>query len=71
MILFMWQDALIGTGVALFVDVCSERMYTSAGPPLGSQASDQPSVGRTRCNYYSSSGALRGMVPYAVWQKAV
>ena len=40
MILFMWQDDIIG--VARFIDACSERMSTSAGPPMGGQASDQP-----------------------------
>jgi hypothetical protein len=40
MILSMWQDDIIG--VARFIDVCSEEVYTSAGPPLGDQASDQP-----------------------------
>ena len=24
------------------IDACSERVYTSAGPPVGDQASDQP-----------------------------
>ena len=40
MILFMWQDDIIG--VARFIDACLERVYTSAGPPMGDQASDQP-----------------------------
>ena len=40
MLLFMWQDDIIG--VARFIDACLERMYTSAGPPVGGQASDQP-----------------------------
>ena len=40
MILFMWQDDIIG--VARFIDACLERVYTSAGPPVGDQASDQP-----------------------------
>ena len=40
MILVMWQDDLLG--VAWFIDACSERVYTSAGPPVGDQASDQP-----------------------------
>ena len=40
MIIFMWQDDIIG--VALLIDACSERVYTSAGPPVGDQASDQP-----------------------------
>ena len=30
MILFMWQDDIIG--VARFMDACLERVYTSAGP---------------------------------------
>ena len=38
MILFMWQDDIIG--VARFIDVCLERVSTSAGPPMGDQASD-------------------------------
>ena len=40
MILFMWQDDIIG--VARFIDACLERVSTSAGPPVGDQASDQP-----------------------------
>ena len=40
MILFMWQGDIIG--VARFMDACVERVYTSADPPLGDQASDQP-----------------------------
>ena len=40
MILFMWQDDIIG--VARFVDACLERVSASAGPPVGDQASDQP-----------------------------
>ena len=40
MILFMRQDDIIG--VARFIDACLERVYTSAGPPVGDQASDQP-----------------------------
>ena len=40
MILFMWQDDIIG--VAQFIDACLERVFTSAAPPLGDQASDQP-----------------------------
>ena len=40
MTLFMWQDDIIG--VARFIDACLERVYTSAGPPVGDQASDQP-----------------------------
>ena len=40
MLLFMWQDDIIG--VARFIDACLERMSTSAGPPVGDQASDQP-----------------------------
>ena len=40
MILFMWQDDM--TGFAHFIDACLERVYTSAGPPVGYQVSDQP-----------------------------
>ena len=40
MILFMWQDDTID--VARFIGACLERVYTSAGPPAGDQASDQP-----------------------------
>jgi hypothetical protein len=40
MILIMWQDDVIG--VAQFVDACLGRVYTSAGPLVGDQASDQP-----------------------------
>ena len=40
MILFMWQDDIIG--VARFIDACLERVYTSTGPPVEDQASDQP-----------------------------
>ena len=29
-------------GVARFIDACLERVSTSAGPPVGDQASDQP-----------------------------
>ena len=36
----VWQVDI--TGVARFTDACSERVYTSAGPPVGDQASDQP-----------------------------
>ena len=42
MILSMWQEVIIG--VARFFDACSERVYTSAGPPMGDQASYQPSA---------------------------
>ena len=40
MILSMWQEDIIG--VARFIDACLERVPTSAGPPVGNQASDQP-----------------------------
>ena len=40
MILFMWQDDIVG--VARFIDACLERVYTSPGPPVEDQASDQP-----------------------------
>ena len=40
MIPFVWQDDIIG--VARFIDACLEREYTSAGPPMVDQASDQP-----------------------------
>ena len=53
MILFMWQDDIIG--VARFIDVCLETVYTSAGPPAEDKASDQPYVGWKRCNDSSSS----------------
>jgi hypothetical protein len=36
----MRQDETIG--VALFIDACLETVYTSAGPPLGDHALDQP-----------------------------
>lgn len=36
-------------GVARFVDACLKRLYTSAGPPVGDQASDQLRVGWRRC----------------------
>ena len=39
-ILFIWQDDIIGG--ARFIDACLERVYTSAGPPVEDQASDQP-----------------------------
>jgi hypothetical protein len=32
-------------------------VYTSAGPPVGDQASDQPYVGWKRCNVSSSSSS--------------
>ena len=40
MSLYRWQDDI--TGVARLMDACSERVYTSAGPPVGDQASDRP-----------------------------
>ena len=40
MIFLMWQDDMIG--VARFIDTCLKKVYTSAGPPVGDQASDQP-----------------------------
>ena len=40
MIFFMRQDDIIGA--ARFIDACLERVHTSAGPPMGAQASDQP-----------------------------
>ena len=40
MTLFMWQDDIIAIGVACFIDVCIERVYTATGPPAGDQASD-------------------------------
>ena len=36
------QGSLALFGVAQFIDACLERVYTSAGPPVGNQASDQP-----------------------------
>jgi hypothetical protein len=39
-ILFMWQDDIIG--VSQFIDAFLERECTSAGSPVGDQASDQP-----------------------------
>ena len=43
MILFMWQDASYDIiGVARFIVACLERVYISAGPPMGARASDQP-----------------------------
>ena len=39
-ILFMGQDDIIG--IAWLNDACLGRVYTSAGPPVGDQASDQP-----------------------------
>ena len=35
MIPFMWQDDI--TGVACFIDAYLERVYTSAGPPVGTR----------------------------------
>ena len=40
MILFMWQDDVIGVVQHLYM--CIERVNTSAGPPVGDQTSDQP-----------------------------
>ena len=40
MILFMWQDDIIC--VVQFLTACLERVHTSASPPVGDQASDQP-----------------------------
>ena len=40
MTLFMWQDDVIG--VARVIDHAQKECYTSAGPPVGDQASDQP-----------------------------
>ena len=37
MILFVLQDDIIGV-----VDACLERVYTSTGPSVRDQASDQP-----------------------------
>ena len=37
--LFLDDDII---GVARFIDAYLERMSTSAGPPVGDQASDQP-----------------------------
>jgi hypothetical protein len=55
MILFMWQDDIIG--VARSTDACFERVFTPAGhgPLVGDQASDQPDSGWKRCNDSSSS----------------
>ena len=39
-ILFMRQDDIIG--VAWIIDASLERVYSSAGPLVGHQASDQP-----------------------------
>ena len=39
MILFMWQDDIIG--VAWFIDACLGKAYTSAGPPVGDQFSPE------------------------------
>ena len=36
----LWQDDIIC--VARFIDECLERVSTSAGPPVGDHASDQP-----------------------------
>ena len=43
MTLFKWRDDIMD--VAWFTDVCLERLYTSAGPPVGDQASEQPQAG--------------------------
>jgi hypothetical protein len=40
MTLFMWQGDIMG--IANIIDACLERAYTSAGPPMGERASDQP-----------------------------
>ena len=51
MSLFMWQDDIIG--VARSIDICLERVYTLAGPPMhGGKAFDQfqPRVSWKRCN---------------------
>ena len=40
MILFMWQDDMLG--VAWFIDGCLGRVQTLAGPPVGDHVSDQP-----------------------------
>ena len=50
----MWQDDIIS--VAWFINAGLERAYTSAGPPVGDQASDQPWVG-WKCNHSSSSSS--------------
>ena len=44
MIRFMWQDIDIDDiiDVAQYIDACLEKVYASAGPPVGDQASDQP-----------------------------
>jgi hypothetical protein len=39
-----------GIGAAWSIDACSEIVYTSGGPPVGDQASDQPLIGWIRCN---------------------
>ena len=61
MILFMWQDDIVG--VVRFIDPCSERVYTSAGPLVGDQASDQPCVGWERCDNSSSSAPKLAPAP--------
>ena len=38
MIVFMWQDDIIGVArfiLKAFIDACFERVYTLAGPPVG------------------------------------
>ena len=40
MIFFMLQDDIIC--IARFTNACFEGVYTSAGPPVQNQASDQP-----------------------------
>ena len=60
----MWQADIIG--VARFIEACLERVYTSAGPPRGGQASDQPQVGWEICNDSSddsSAWAWMGAIP--------
>ena len=62
MILFMWQDDIIG--VARFIDACLERVYTSAGPPVGTRHLISPELAGkdVRFFFFLHSGRLCGGV---------
>ena len=68
MILFMWQDDIIGA--ARFIDARLERVSTSAGPPVGDQASDAAlSWLIKRCNDSSSSSCTCRMLRTSIHQQ--
>ena len=58
MILFMWQDDIIG--VARSIDACFERVYTAAGPPVGTRHLISPELAGKDVISFLHSQSSRG-----------